>query len=166
MATPNSALVDLLRATADRLAAGASYTWGHAGQCNCGHLAQTVTGLSGGEIHRRMLEQAKVRELSRGEWSEHAETYCGGSGMDVEFIFEALLEVGLESKDLGHLEYLNDPLVLKALPGGPRELKRNNREDAVDYFRAWAGVLDRQISPASAESESTQTAAEKPLVLA
>lgn len=145
MATPNPALVDLLRVTADRIASGASYTWGHAGQCNCGHLAQSVTGLSGGEIHRRMLAQAKVRELSRGEWSEHAETYCSGSGMDVEFIFEALLEVGLEPRDLGHLEYLNDPRVLKALPGGARELKRNQREDAVAYFRAWASVLEQQV---------------------
>lgn len=146
MATPNRALIDLLRTTADRLASGAKHTWGHVGRCNCGHLAQTATGLSGSEIHRRMLRQARVRELSRGEWSEHAEAYCDGSGMDVEFIFEALLEVGLEPKDLSQLEYLNAPEVLSRLPGGRRELKRNNRDDAVAYLRAWAELLEERLA--------------------
>ena len=82
-----------------------------------------------------MLEQAKVRELSRGEWSEHAETYCSGSGMDVEFIFEALLEVGLESKDLGHLEYLNDPLILKALPDMAVFANEQELDDYLDAMQ-------------------------------
>jgi len=111
-----------------------------------------------------MLEQAKVRELSRGEWSEHAEAYCGGSGMDVEFIFEALLEVGLEPKDLGHLEYLNDPQVIAALPGGPRDLRRNCREDAVDYFRTWAGVLEAKMNVRE-ESVGSMSATSAPVLI-
>jgi hypothetical protein len=146
MATPNRPLIDLLRSTATRLEEGSRYSWGHAGQCNCGHLAQAATGLSSGEIHRRMLTQAHERSLHRGEWSEHAEAYCGDSGMDVEFIFEALMEVGLESKDLSHLEYLSDPRVLARLPGGHRNLKRNDRTDAVAYMRTWADVLDADLA--------------------
>lgn len=145
MASPNRALIDLLRTTADRLESGAQYMWGHAGKCNCGHLAQTATGLSGGEIHRRMLARAHLRELSRGEWSEHSEAYCGDSGMDVEFIFEALLEVGLETRDLSHLEYLSDPAVLARLPAGHRPLKRNDRDDAIAYLRAWADLMEEQV---------------------
>lgn len=152
MASPNRALIDLLRTTADRLESGAPYMWGHAGKCNCGHLAQTATGLSGGEIHRRMLERAHLRELSRGEWSEHSEAYCGDSGMDVEFIFEALLEVGLETRDLSHLEYLSDPEVLARWPDGRRHLKRNDRNDAIVYLRTWAELMEEQIGKtASAE---------------
>jgi hypothetical protein len=145
MATPNRPLIDLLRTTAARLESGSRYSWGHAGQCNCGHLVQAATGLTSGEIHRRMLAQAHERALHRGEWSEHAEAYCGDSGMEVEFIFEALMEIGLATADLSHLEYLSDPKVLARLPGDRRSLKRSERADAITYMRAWAELLEGEF---------------------
>ena len=166
MATPNRPLIDLLRTAASRLEAGTRYSWGHAGQCNCGHLAQAATGLSSGEIHRRMLTQAHERSLHRGEWSEHAEAYCGDSGMEVEFIFEALMEVGLETKDISHLEYLSDPTVLSRLPGGRRDLKRNDRADAVAYLLAWAEVLEGQLKPKGPGANRRVREATPELVLA
>lgn len=157
MAKPNRVLIELLRTTADRVESGAGYSWGHAGKCNCGHVAQTATGLSAGEIHRRMVARAHTAKLARGEWSEHAAAYCGDSGMDVEFIFEALFEVGLKSQDISHLEYLSDPRVLEYLPGGRRRLQRSNRADAVAYLRAWAGRLDDALPPITRESVSRLT---------
>ena len=32
--------------TAERLSGDVSYQWGHMGMCNCGHLAQSITGLA------------------------------------------------------------------------------------------------------------------------
>ncbi|WP_342039360.1 hypothetical protein [Pontibacter indicus] len=51
MARSSAQLVAAIRQTADRLAKGAIYQWGHMGSCNCGHLAQTITQLDKGHIH-------------------------------------------------------------------------------------------------------------------
>lgn len=146
MAKPSSALVRLLRETADRLAGGAAYSWSHMGRCNCGHLAQTVTRLDPAEIHRRALARRA------GEWREQANDYCGASGVDFEYVLDALFEIGLSPRDVQHLEYLSDPVVLAALPGGFRDLRRNERDDVVLYLRTWADVLAAQVPPARAHA--------------
>ena len=104
-----------------------------------------------------MLARAHESAMHRGEWSEHAEAYCGESGMDVEFIFEALMEVGLTSKDLSHLEYLNDPKVLAQMPVDQRNLKRSDRADAVAYMRRWADVLEAELPAAQVRLRSTRS---------
>lgn len=139
MAKSNQALAGILRETADRLENGARYEWGHMGRCNCGHLAQCITRLSPGDIHRRAL----VRDL--GEWSEHARDYCGTTGHSFEVVIDALFELGLDHKDIPELEYLSNPTVLRNLPGGFRYLQRNQRDDAIAYFRAWADLMEAEL---------------------
>ncbi len=134
MAIPSRALVEVLRETAERLARSPDYQWSHFGRCNCGHLAQTVTRLSPAEIHA-----ACARELT--EWSEIPDDYCAGTGLRLEYVLDRLRELGLDRTDLRHLEDLSDPRVLHALPGGHRWLQRNQREDAVLYFRVWADLI-------------------------
>ena len=46
-------MIEALRETARRLQKGAEYDWNHQGNCNCGHLVQTVTKLSKAEIHAK-----------------------------------------------------------------------------------------------------------------
>lgn len=111
-----------------------------------------------------MLARAHERAMHRGEWSEHAEAYCGDSGMDVEFIFEALMEVGLTSQDLSHLEYLNDPKILTRLPPEQRDLKHSNRTDAVAYMRMWADALEAELPKPQVRAQ-TGSEAHSPLVL-
>lgn len=144
MAVPSEALVVVLRETADRLVAGADYQWSHFGRCNCGHLVQTVTRLSPAEIHRQTAGELL-------EWSEIPDDYCAGTGLRLEYVLDRLLELGLDRDDLRHLEDLSDRAVLEALPGGFRWLARNRREDAVDYLRAWAGVLAARLPVEVAE---------------
>ena len=50
MAHPKSELIDALRRTIDRLSGDTTYWWGHMGMCNCGHLAQSITGLTEREM--------------------------------------------------------------------------------------------------------------------
>jgi hypothetical protein len=138
MPLPSRALVNILRETADRLAAGADYQWSHFGRCNCGHLVQTVTRLSPAEIHA-----CSAPELL--EWSEIPDDYCAGTGLRLEYVLDRLRELGLDRGDLRHLEDLSDPCVLAALPGGHRYLQRNRRDDAIAYFRALAQVLERDL---------------------
>ena len=129
-------LVVALRTVAARLAGGAPFQWGHMGHCNCGHLAQVVTKRTAAEIH----QSAILRRT--GEWSEYANDYCP-SGALIDDIFEDLLALGMTHKDIAHLEDLSDPDVVAAVGRG--HLRRNDRQDAIDYFRAYADLVERRL---------------------
>ena len=139
MARANRKLVSALRATAARLETGAPYRWTHMGACNCGHLAQTVTHLTAEDIRRYALER-------RGEWAEQWLEYCPTSGYPMDAILSALFELGLSSDDLGQLEKLTDPAVLRRIPVAVRtELSYREREHVVLYMRTFADLLEEQL---------------------
>lgn len=131
MARTSRALIAALRETADRLEHDASYQWGHMGMCNCGHLAQSITGLRQAEIH----DSAQIRE---GDWEQQAKDYCPTSGHLIDTILATMFDLGLTRDDLRHLERLSDPEVIHRVG---RHLQFNRREDAVSYLRAWAEIL-------------------------
>jgi hypothetical protein len=109
------------------------------GACNCGHLAQTVTHLSAEDIRRYALER-------RGEWAEQGIEYCPTSGYPMDAILSALFELGLTSDDLGQLERLTNPAVLRRLPiEVRRELCYRDRDHVVLYMRTFADVLEEQL---------------------
>ncbi len=85
MARANPELIGALRQTAERLSGDVSYQWGHMGMCNCGHLAQSITGLASAEIHQSAL----IRE---GDWEQQA-----------------------RDEDVRHLEKLSDPEVVRRI---------------------------------------------------
>jgi hypothetical protein len=143
MARPSFALVTALRRTAARLASNASYAWGHLGMCNCGHLVQTLCGLAPARIHAIALE-------GDGDWETIANAYCPTSGHAIDDLLTTLVEAGLTTDDVRHLERLDDPAILAALPGGHRWLARNVREDAIVYLETWADLLDRELPAAAA----------------
>lgn len=146
MATPSSVLIKSLRRAAARLQSGADYQWGHFGQCNCGHLAQVVTGLSAAQIHERTFTKLT-------EWSEIPEAYCPLTGAQHEYAIDALLEIGLSREDVRQLENLSNPAVLVQLPTTVMPLRKNNRDHAILYFRAWASLLEKQLPAESDELE-------------
>lgn len=139
MARSNPTLIRALRQTAERLASGAPYQWGHPGSCNCGHLAQTVTTRSRSEL------LAAARERS-GDWGQMAVEACPASGLPIDAVIEELFALGLDRSDIGQLEDLSDRRVLSTLPREQRErLRRNRRDDVVLYLRAWAGLLEIEL---------------------
>ncbi len=133
MARPNRELIDALRRTVDRLSNDASYAWGHMGRCNCGHLAQSITGLTGAEIHDSAMER-------EGDWEEQANRYCPTSGLLIDTVLAAMFDLGLSRDDVRHLERLSDPRVLRRI--GVTHLRFNDRGDALRYLRAWVEELD------------------------
>lgn len=143
MARSTVELLRALRVTADRIAGPARYQWGHMGQCNCGHLAQTLTATGGQAIHRSALER-------EGDWSEQMVEYCPDSGLRIDDIITTMLAAGLELADLRHLERLSDPAVLALVSAEHLPLRRNRRADAVLYLRAWSELLEPGIAPAPA----------------
>lgn len=138
MARPSVELVTALRTTVLRLAAGSSYQWGHLGQCNCGHLAQTVCRLPPSEIHAFALER-------EGDWEQLANAYCPTSGHAIDDVITELVKLGLTTDDIGRLEKLDDPAILAALPGGHRYLARNDRADLIAYLTTWADLLEAAL---------------------
>ena len=135
MARPSLTLVTALRTTVARLVAGSAYQWGHHGQCNCGHLAQTVCGIAPARIHKFAMER-------EGDWEALCNAYCSTSGLPIDDVITQLVDLGLSTADLAHLERLDDPNVLAALPGGKRWLRRNDRGDLIAYMTAWASLLE------------------------
>jgi hypothetical protein len=128
MRTP---LIRALRETASRLEQSASYQWGHMGMCNCGYLAQSITGLTPAEIHSSAMERY-------GDWEEQANRYCPTSGLLIDSILASMMELGMTATDIRNLERLADPVVRRRIH---RRLRHNVRDDVVLYMRAWADEL-------------------------
>lgn len=143
MALANEELIRLLRVTADRLSGDTTYQWGHMGMCNCGHLAQSLTGLTESEIHQSALARY-------GDWEQQARDYCPTSGLLIDHILAALLDVGMTRDDIRHLEKLSDAAVLQRLPRERRFLRFNRREDVVLYMRTWSEVLEAKLDEVAA----------------
>lgn len=143
MATATPSLAQALRTTAARLREGAGFTWGHMGSCNCGHLAQTVTQLSAAEIHRAAMERY-------GDWSTQTLDHCPASGLTIDHVFDALLELGLTHTDLRRLEHLSDHRVLARVPS--RHLRRQDVRHAIQYFEAWAELIEEEVRSSDSSS--------------
>ena len=138
MAQSTIELINALRLTADNLRKGAYHSWGHHGACNCGNLVQSVTQFTKEEI----LEYAHT---GTGEWTELAIEFCPTTNAPLTLVFNKLEQIGLTPTDIHHIEYLSDREVLEQLSGGFRWLKRNKKEDAIDYFEAFADVLEDKL---------------------
>lgn len=138
MAYPSEKLIAALLTTADQIEKGAPYQWGHMGACNCGNLAQVLTPYNKAEIHRFALE-------GHGDWNEQLREYCGVTKLPLDVIISMMLQEGLHTTDLMHLELLSDPEVLAQLPSEQRHLKKQVKADVVLYFRTWAALLQSQL---------------------
>ncbi|HLO82504.1 MAG TPA: hypothetical protein VK166_16180 [Chitinophagaceae bacterium] len=155
MAKPNEILINALRETASRLRAGATYAWGNHGACNCGHLLQVITPLSRQEI-------MSYAQTGIGEWTELAQDYCGVTNAPVDLLLSKLSEVGLTPSDVHHLEYLDQREVLENLPGGFRWLKKNERQDVIEYFESFADLLEAKLLSAKLIRESDSQRVREP----
>jgi hypothetical protein len=139
MARPTVELVVALRRTAERLASGQQYKWSHFGQCNCGHLAQSITQLSPRQIYTAAFSRS-------GDWGEQARDYCPTSGLLMDDILAQLFELGMDASDVQHLERLTDRDVLAQLA---RPLRHTRRDDVVAYMNAWADLLEGRLAHAA-----------------
>ena len=127
-----------LRETANRLQSVAEYNWSHQGNCNCGHLVQTVTELSKAEIHARALEKA-------GDWGEKVIDYCPTSNYPIDHIITTMLARGFTRDDLYRLERLSSPEILDKISDERKPLKHNRREDVIVYMNTWADLLEEKL---------------------
>jgi hypothetical protein len=137
MAQASPAVISAIRQTSTNLKNNEAYQWGHMGACNCGHLARVVTPFTKAEIHQYAIASRE------GDWNEMLNEYCGISNAPIDMVIAEMLNSGFTTSDLQNLEYLSDPLVLKAL--NKTILNRNNRADLIEYLDAWVAILEEKF---------------------
>ena len=150
MAKPTLELIAALRATATRLEGGVRYQWTHMGHCNCGHVAQTLTNLSGQSIHDSATE-------SPGDWSEQMRDYCPDTNLPIDRVVDTMVGAGMTTVDIGNLERLSCPVVLREIPDAAKPLRYKTREDVVLYLRTWANILEAQWRSSYTTKTATET---------
>lgn len=103
-------------------AAPFKYNWLELRSCNCGLIAQVITGKNHTEIHNEFIGYAvtsynKLNPPSRKNvdptWTDMAEEFCPLTGMPKQELFKVLHDSGLTRKEIHHLEYLSDPEILE-----------------------------------------------------
>ncbi len=138
MAKHTLAIAETLRKTADLIRSSADYQWGHMGSCNCGFLAQEITGLTKNVIHQSAMERY-------GDWNEQLHDYCPTSGLRMDDIIARMLDFGFDTDDLKHLEKLSDPKILNRLSASDKYLVRHNKGDVIKYLIAWAEMIEEEV---------------------
>ena len=137
MAKPSVELIAALRETADRLQGGVRHQWGHMGNCNCGHLAQTLTHLAPREIHARAME-------SVGDWRDQVTEYCPTSRLPFDTIVDSMIRAGLTTSDIADLERLCGDEIIAEIDEARLPLDHRDRDDAILYLQTWADLLERR----------------------
>ena len=127
-------LEKVLLKTIQRLSSKSKYQWTHQGNCNCGHVIQSVTGMSPGKIHNIAL-------TGPGEWVDHAKKYCKTSGLPVDDLISKLLSIGIKIDDIAHLELLSDPNIIRYIPNSVKPLSYKKKEDLIYYLKTWKSIL-------------------------
>lgn len=138
MAIASERLIDVLRQTVVALKDSDQYQWGHSGACNCGHLAQVLTGHDKGQIHYWAMQKG-------GDWADNSAEYCPSSGYEIDRVIEIMLQAGLQIEDIRDIENLSNPRILKALPPERRPLQRHLKDDVIAYFQAWIQLLQSEL---------------------
>jgi hypothetical protein len=182
MARPSGELIFALRKTAARLSREeVTYRWASFAHCNCGHLAQTITGLDPAEIQRRAMRregdwgsQARNSALRRlpqrdhldgpaldeGAWEPENVGACQATGAPLDAVLRQMYQLGLSPEDVGHLERLSDPEVRRRLGTGTRHFPHHQRENVIAYLQAWAALLEEQLVATAQAGDRILEAAE------
>ena len=142
MAIASAKLIDLLQQTIALLERSEQYQWGHSGACNCGHLAQVITGYDKSQIHYWAMQKG-------GDWTDNAGDYCQSSGYEIDRVIEIMLQVGLQIEDIQDIETLSNAKVLAHLPPEKRRLRHNKKEDVIFYFQTWVALLEQELGHAN-----------------
>jgi hypothetical protein len=167
MAAPSQRLIVALRQTAARLARReTTYKWASFAHCNCGHLAQTITGLDPADIQRRAMRRegdwgnqannvVPLRfpefdfgdrpALDEGAWEPENVGACQVTGTPLDDVLSDMYALGLEPADVGHLERLSDPRVRRRLGNNTKYFPHHRRENVIAYLGAWADLLEEQL---------------------
>jgi hypothetical protein len=154
----NTQLIKHLRQAAERvLDPSTEYNHSTFEHCNCGILAQCVTGfsvgsrqyLTHGEIWISLRDVFSMLNYGRGGvgWAELSDFYCSTTGLPFSEVIESLLDIGLTARDIANLENLSDEKIVSRVGLGP--LTKDNPQHVAKYLEAWASLLEDEAKSPS-----------------
>lgn len=167
MARPSQQLILAIRQTAARLSQpDSTYRWSSFAHCNCGHLAQTISGLEPAEIQKRAMRKegdwgSQARDsvfgrtpwfdygdrpaLDEGAWEPEDEGACQVSGTGLDVLLAQMYALGLHPDDVERLERLSDPHVRRRLGTAKAPFAHYEKEHVIAYLMAWAELLEEKL---------------------
>ncbi len=99
------------------------YDWRHQESCNCGVVAQAVLGTTPAKVRELWLEASgKLRIIESIKpdeepfdrtWQNAVKNLCPMTGEPMVKVFKMLFDAGLTKSDIVHLEYMDNPAILK-----------------------------------------------------
>lgn len=97
------------------------YDWHQQESCNCGIVAQAITGMNRVELETAFHGQINTRlsKMGSGEtkvdstWRNAVKYLCPITGLSNVEILDKLQAAGLTKEDMVHLEYMSNPAILE-----------------------------------------------------
>ena len=96
------------------------YNWERQESCNCGVVAQAVLGKSAQQVKDLWLKSTETRiKVKRPDekidptWQDSVKHLCPMTGEPLTEVFKQLFSAGLSKEDIVHLEYMDNPAILK-----------------------------------------------------
>lgn len=134
--------LEALKHAVGELKNGKDYDWLESHQCNCGIVAQSVTGM------KNTPHKLAVRGI--GSWGL---SICGASGMPYYKVFQWLFDAGFTKKDIMNLEGLCDEKICGEM-GMPIRLNMcgtnegcNDKNNLIAYLEAWIRIIEKEQEP-------------------
>lgn len=136
------------------------YKWTQPSSCNCGLVVQALLGKNEHEIWSEFIPLQKAlkgKNIEQCSWKNAVHHFCSVSGKPLFEIFETLEKLGLAPKDMVHLEYLENPVILKNSKIATERVFFNlidtkeyptkyweKKENVVLYLESWVDILEKE----------------------
>lgn len=159
------------------------YDWYQQHSCNCGLVAQAITGMSFGEMAQELSgatdDWRNVNGGKRGGggpcWTDMMAMYCPLTGVPIKEVFRQLMDAGLTRIDIAYLEALSDPRVVKLSGITGDKVQRSidkrflfwnrkvtkmvpyyaTKSNLLPYLKAWVSLL-KEGSPVARAKAATE----------
>lgn len=125
------------------------YDWEKTPHCNCGLMVQALTGLSSQQVavfKNRAKSPLTGEDAKTGvpTWAQSARYNCSITGLPTDHVFQTLHDKGFRIKDIVHLEFMDNPTLLR-LSGINTEEKYYymNPKNLILYLKAWLGLIEQ-----------------------
>lgn len=136
MAKANLKIIAVLERTIKKLQnKNTKYDWKMIGCCNAGCLIRAaIPGLSVRDLHIAGIQK-------HGDWEMLETLYRERSTYKIDNILSELYAMGFEQGDFTEVENLSNEEILSRIEREGEAIKRDNRENVIRYFKAWAQML-------------------------
>lgn len=110
------------------------YNWFEQSSCNCGVVAQAMLDKNRKEIGNLLKPVlSEINEMNRNSeeknkfdrtWKQAVGLFCPITGKSMHEVFNLLMDAGMSKADMAHLEYMDNPAILKKSGIDTKKIKR------------------------------------------